>query len=155
MIQVDLSNIVNIRVIKNINQKEIVEFLGISKGTYSAWENGSDIIPLSRLNDICSYLNISIDYALGLTKQINYSNSNQKLDINKIGNNLRKIRKENNYTLELLAEKLNTSISVLSRYENGKTLIITPFVLAYAKLFNLSIDYIIGKIDNPIKLNFK
>ena len=138
MIQVDLSNIVNIRVIKNINQKEIVEFLGISKGTYSAWENGSDIIPLSRLNDICSYLNISIDYALGLTKQINYSNSNQKLDINKIGNNLRKIRKENNYTLELLAEKL-----------------ITPFVLAYAKLFNLSIDYIIGKIDNPIKLNFK
>jgi len=145
----NLENLIKVRIDKGISQKEILEFLKISKGTYSAWESGKDIIPLNRLNDICNYLEISCDYALGITNLNNYKILNNDLNLKSIGTNLRKIRKENNYNLIKLANSLNTSISVISRYENGYTLILTSFIYEYSKLFNISIDYLLGKTLEP------
>lgn len=144
-----LSNIYNFRIENNITQKEIIEILKVSKGTYSAWENGQDIIPLNRLNEVCNYLNISIDYALNITNLKIYTNYKHNIDKEKLKNRLKEIRKENKYTLKKLALKLNTSPSVLSRYENGKTTILVPLLLAYCKEFNISADYLLGKIDSP------
>ena len=145
----NLENIIRIRNDKEISQKEIINYLKVSKGTYSAWESGKDIIPLARLNDICNYLNISIDYALNLTNNINYKDEKKELDKITISKRLKEIRKENKHTLQQLANKLNTSASVLSRYENTKTIILTPFLLAYNKIYNVSIDYLLGKTDYP------
>ncbi len=145
----NLENIIRIRNDKEISQKEIINYLKVSKGTYSAWESGKDIIPLTRLNDICNYLNISIDYALNLTNNLNYKDEKKELDKITISKRLKEIRKENKHTLQQLANKLNTSASVLSRYENTKTIILTPFLLAYNKIYNVSIDYLLGKTDYP------
>ena len=145
----DLSNIYNYRLENNISQKAIVEFLNVSKGTYSAWENGQDIIPLLRLNDVCNYLNISIDYALNLNSIKNYSNSQCHINKDLLKNRLKDIRKENKYTLKSLALKFNTVPSVLSRYETGKTVILLPLLFAYSKEFNVSIDYLLGKTNEP------
>ena len=70
----NLENVLNIRQMKNITQKRIIEYLQVSKGTYLAQESGKDIIPILRLNDLCNYLNISIDYSLNLTKKMSYKN---------------------------------------------------------------------------------
>lgn len=144
----NLKNLVDYRMDKGISQKELIEALNISKGTYSAWESGKDIIPLNRLNEICNYLNISIDYALGISNN-NYITINKDLDLKSIGTRLKDLRKEKNYTLEKLASFLNTSISVISRYENGHTLILTSFIYEYSKLFNVSIDYLLGRTNDP------
>ncbi|MCX4253679.1 MAG: helix-turn-helix transcriptional regulator [Bacilli bacterium] len=144
----NLSNIYAFRIENNITQKEIIQYLNISKGTYSAWESGQDIIPLKRLNDLCNYLNISIDYALQINNKC-YDNSKKEIDKTLLQKRLKDIRKENNLTLKDLALKFNTSPSVLSRYENGQTIILVPFLVSYAKLFNISVDYLLGKIDEP------
>ena len=52
-----------------------------------------------------------------------------------------------------LAKKLNTDNGVISRYESGKTLILTSFLVEYSNIFNISCDYLLGKIDEKIKLN--
>lgn len=149
----NLTNIYNYRIEKNISQKEIIEFLNVSKGTYSAWENGQDIIPLKRLVDLCDYLNISVDYALNINGYKEYTCSKNGFYKDLLKARLKDIRKENNYTLKTLSLKLNTSPSVLSRYETGKTIILVPFLVAYTKEFNISIDYLLGKIDEPKYLN--
>ena len=66
---------------------------------------------------------------------------------------LKEIRKENKYTQAKLAKKLNTDNGVISRYESGKTLILTSFLVEYSNIFNISCDYLLGKIDEKIKLN--
>ena len=45
------------------------------------------------------------------------------------------------------------SIVVISRYENGQTTILTSFLIEYAKFFNVSCDYIMGRIDEKIPLD--
>lgn len=145
----NLKNLINYRVDKGISQKEVVEVLNISKGTYSAWESGKDNIPLYRLNEICNYLGISIDYALGISSKANYAIVNKDLDLKLVGKRIKDIRKGNKYTLEKLSNALNTSISVISRYENGHNLILTSFIYEYSKLFNVSVDYLLGKTNEP------
>ena len=66
---------------------------------------------------------------------------------------LKEIRKEHKYTQAKLAKKLNTDNGVISRYESGKTLILTSFLIEYSNIFNISCDYLLGKIDEKIKLN--
>ena len=145
----NLKNLMNYRIEKGISQKEMIEVLNISKGTYSAWESGKDNIPLYRLNEICNYLGISIDYALGISNKENCVIINKDLDLKLIGKRIKAIRKDKKYTLKKLATALNTSISVISRYENGHTLILTSFIYEYSKLFNVSVDYLLGKTNEP------
>ena len=71
--------------------------------------------------------------------------NNIQLDKKKIGDNLKKFRKEYHLTQENLASILNTSHSTISSYENGKTLILTAFVYQIATRFNVSIDYLMGR----------
>ena len=53
---------------KELTQQELSKILGISRSTYAGWENGIDTISLLRLNDLCDYLDISLDYLCGKKK---------------------------------------------------------------------------------------
>lgn len=143
----NLDNLIKYRENNLISQKQIVETLGISKGTYSAWESGNDIIPLNRLNDVCNILGISVDYALGLANNSNYIIINKDLDLKLIGNRLKYLRKRYEFTLAYMAKQIHSSPSILSRYENGKTLVLTTVLFEYAKFFGISVDYILNRID--------
>ncbi len=63
---------------KELTQQELSEILGISRSTYAGWENGIDTIPLSKLNDLCNYLDISLDYMCGISSQKQYKNVRTK-----------------------------------------------------------------------------
>ncbi len=139
----------NLRENKGISQKEIANFLNISPFTYSHYENEQDIIPSKYLNDLANYLNVSIDYIFSLTSVENYSYTLK--DINKIksGQRLKDLRKEKKLTQKRIAEILNTAHQVISKYEKGVNLIATPFLYTICKKYNISADYLLGKIDHP------
>ena len=126
-------------------QKDIAQILNIDRSTYSTWETNLKIIPLKHLNSLSNYYNISMDYILGLTnKKIKYKKLNE-LDKKIIGNNIKKLRSNNNLTLRDLARILNTTSSTISAYETGKTLLLTAFAIEIAKKYHLSIDELCGK----------
>ncbi len=56
-----------------LTQKEMGEFLKLSRRTYVHYENGTRNIPLDVLIDIANFHNVSIDYLLGRTnnKKVN------------------------------------------------------------------------------------
>ena len=134
---------------KNLSQKDIANILNITRGLYAQYEIADKIIPLNHLNTLSNYFNVSIDYLIGLNKSQIYPNL--KKDINKIevGKKLKELRKEKKLTQVKLAQSLNTSHSVISAYEKGKNLILTSFLYSICKKFNISADYLLGKIDNP------
>lgn len=52
---------------KDMNQKELAEALGVTRGAVSMWEIGQRTPDSSTLQKIASFFNVSIDYLLGLT----------------------------------------------------------------------------------------
>ena len=99
------------------------------------------------LNKISNIFNINIDYLVDLSddKYIKFD----KLEIDRInlGKRLREARKSINYTQEKLASKLNTTHSVISAYELGKSTVSTLFIIEIAKLTNKSLNWLLNKVQ--------
>ena len=107
------------------------------------------IIPIKHLNTICNYFNISIDYIFGFTKNIHYYDMKKEIDRKKAGSRLKAFRKEKGLTQVKLSEILNVSQSTIAEYERGTNIIATPFLYEICKKYNISADYLLGRMDNP------
>lgn len=60
---------------------------------------------------------------------------------------LKDLREDHDYTQSVIAEKLNISRPQYSLYETGKRDIPVDLLSILAKLYNTSIDFIIGDTD--------
>ena len=60
---------------------------------------------------------------------------------------LKEAKKSINYTQEKLASKLNTTHSVISAYESGKSTVSTLFIIEIAKLTNKSLNWLLNKVQ--------
>ena len=133
-------------------QKELSDYLKVSRSTYSGWENGIDPIPLLKLNAFCNFYGISLDYICGLTNTKKYEIINDNIDKKVLGNNLRKTRIINNDSQNKIAEIIKVDQSNYSKYELGKVLIHTYPLIDFAKHYKVSIDWLCGKTkDSEIK----
>lgn len=128
-----------------MTQDEVAKSLECTRSAYSLWEINKNTIPLYYLNKFCNLYNINIDYLVNLSneKTINF----KKNEINKIelGAKIKEARKSINYTQEKMAEKLNTTHSVISAYESGKTKVPTLFLIEIAKITNYSLNWFLNK----------
>ena len=117
-----------------ITQNDISKKLGCTRSAYSLWKINKNTIPLYYLNKLSNILNVNIDYLVNLSNK-KYITFN-KVDINRqiLGNRIKQARKSINYTQEKLASKLNTTHSVISAYESGKTAVPTLFMIEIAKI---------------------
>ncbi len=136
--------ILDIREDADINQTEMAEILKTSQSNYSRWENGTEFIPLKKLNLLCNYFNVSMDYVVGITRDSSEA-SKKSLSTKIIGNNLKRLRKEKGITQTDLAEFLNTTQSTISAYESGKTILLTAFALQIVKKYKVSLDWLCGR----------
>ena len=147
--EVIFPRLTNIREDMDISQSQIANIMNVSQATYSRWETGKEIIPLTKLNTYCSYTKHSMDYVCGLIpnerKQITYC---QELDKELIGSRIQLFRMQNGLFQYQLAEFLNTTQSTISSYESGKTLILTAFLYQIAKEYKISMDYLCGRTNN-------
>lgn len=139
-------NLKKIRQKRNITQEKLANKLNIKRGVYSSYETEYHIIPVKHLDALCESLDVSIDYLFGFTNIENYPNI-RKIDRYLSGERLRLLRKDNNLTMKRLADLLNTSHSVIAGYEAGTYIIATPFLYTICKKFNVSADYLMGRID--------
>ena len=127
-----------------LNQKDMAEILKVSQSNYSRWENGRELIPLSKLNILCNHFKITMDYIIGISR---YSKCKKKYEFDNkiIGDRLRIFRKEKGITQVKLAEFLNTTQSTISAYENGKTTLLTAFAIQIVHKYNISLDWLCGR----------
>ena len=132
-----------------IKQADLAKYLNISNKTYSAYEIEYEIIPSKHLVALVDYLNISVDYLFGFTSIKQYSHYKKGVDKKLSGERLKEFRKEKKLTQSKLANKLNTTFSVISGYEIGRRLIATPFLYDLCHKYHISADYLLGKTNEP------
>lgn len=136
--------LLDIRDNAELKQEDMAEILKVSQSNYSRWENGTELIPLKKLNILCNYFELNMDYAIGISRESKFKgkyNFNNKI----LGQRLKTLRKEKNITQKELANFLNTTQSTISAYENGKTTLLTAFALQIIKKYNISLDWLCGR----------
>lgn len=65
------------------------------------------------------------------------------------GEKLKRLRKRRQMTQETLAQELSTSKQVISRYEKGIRTPSVEIANRYAVFFGVSLDYLMGPMENP------
>ena len=70
----------------------------------------------------------------------------------KVYQRLRDLREDADKSQAEIAKIIGTSQSYYAQYENGKRAIPFERMVALAEYYNVSLDYIAGFIDTPIKL---
>lgn len=138
----------DLREYADLSQKDLANKLGVTQQTYSLWEKGTKIIPLKHLNNLCNYYKTSMDYVLGLSNERTNSNIKEIKELNKkeIGSRIKELRENKKLTLRDLASELNTTSSTISAYETGKTLVLTAFAYQICIKYDVSLDWLCGKV---------
>lgn len=132
----------------DLTQEKMGMIVNTKKWSITKWENGKEIIPLPKLNIYANYFNTSMDYILKLTNKKGSSISCSILDPKIVGQNIKKVRKDNNISQRELAKELGTTQSVIYGYENGKFLILTAFAYQICIKYNVSMDWLCGRVYN-------
>ncbi len=134
---------------EGITQEALGKLINVSKQAYNHFEKEYTIIPIKHLNYLCNYFDVSLDYIFNFTTTKKYNNFHQDLDLNIIKKRLKEFRKKHNLTQEKLASELNVVKGTIGNYESARSLIATPFLYTICQKYNMSADYLLGKIDNP------
>ena len=135
---------------KEVTQEEVANILGISRSTYNDYENQISILPIKHINILCNYFYISVDYLFNLSITKKYFSTNKEIDLKKAGMRLKEFRKENKLTQTKLSEILHTTFSTIAFYEKGRNLISTTFLYLICTKYQISADYLLGRIDKKI-----
>ncbi|MBR2952885.1 MAG: helix-turn-helix transcriptional regulator [Clostridia bacterium] len=64
-----IDRLTNLRIDRDIKQKELAELLGIKQSAYSKYEKRRAKLQIEDLIKLCKYFNVSSDYILGLTDE--------------------------------------------------------------------------------------
>ena len=110
-----------LRLDNELTQDEVAKILKVKRSAYSKWELG-----------IIHYI----------------VEDNLDIDWNKLSERLIELRKSNNYTQEYLSKKLGFPQRTYSNYETGTRRPTTFKLLSVAQFFNVSMDYLTGRVDN-------
>lgn len=140
----------DIRTYFDNTQKELSDYLKVSRSTYAGWENGIDAIPLLKLNEFCNFFGISLDYICGLTNTKKYNTINDKIDKTILGKNLKETRLKHSDSQSKISEVIKVDQSNYSKYELGKVLIHTYPLIDFAKHYKVSIDWLCGKTKDSV-----
>ena len=131
-----------------MTQTELGYVFGVSKNTVSGWENAHDTMPLNKLIKFCNLYDYSLDFVCGFTRK-NIKYNKVKANKEKIGNRLKELRNLLNLSQQALANECNFSQATYSTYETGKFLINSITIYTICKTYNISMDYLVGRTDNP------
>ena len=144
--ELDFSRIKDLRIKNNFSQKAIANYLNINQSTYSKFELNKVTIPIELLNKLANYYHVSLDYLLKIKDEPYIKVDKEDIDRVQVGENLKKIRKDNKLYQETLAQEIGTSHSLISEYESGKKLVSLTYGYAICKRYHVSLDWLYGKI---------
>lgn len=130
-------------------QGDIAEILGVKRNTYSKWENEINDMPVEKANILANYYKVSFDYMLGLTRNNVSDNKNLSINWKLFSERLVKLRKDAKLSQEQVSIKLGFAQQTYSHFEVGDRIPTTLKVLIIAQFYNKSVDYLLGRTDNP------
>lgn len=117
-----------------LSQEELAEKLNISQKSISKYELGDRKPQYKVLVRMAEYFGVTTDYLLELEGEGNTM----------LGNRITELRKACDMSQKELGEKLGVSASAIGMYEQGRREPNKAMMIAIAKLFGVTTDYLLG-----------
>ncbi len=123
-----------------LSRLQLSKKIGISFETLNGYFNKDFYPELSVAIKIADYFCCSLQYLMGLTEDY------QTIDENDLSfiETIRKLLKENNLSIEKLMKSLNMSEANFYRWKNNNNKPAMQSLIAIAKFFDVSIDYLVA-----------
>lgn len=118
-------------------QEELASILSVDKSRISKWENNVTYPSHDIVEKICDLFNCTIDFLFCRT------------DNNKTNTRFQRLRVEHGYTQQQLADLLSLDRTTIGKWECGENLPSNKILQKLSKLYNCSIDYLLGNEDCP------
>ena len=126
---------------RDLTQARVAKKLDMSQTGYSKYETGENDIPTAVLIRLSEFYHVSTDYLLGLTDQL----PGEPLFLARI----RLLREEHDWTQQQVANRLHIHRRTYDAYEAGATDVPVEILIALARLYNVSTDYLLGESNDP------
>lgn len=141
-----------LRLSKDMTQEELGRLLGKTKNSISQYETGKREPDLETLMIISEYFNVTLDYLLGKTDDINYGELDHAV-AEMVGSKISILRRTRGTSASVFEDKfLNNGYSV-SDVENGDVALGINTIIEIARYFDVPVGYLTGAIENPISAN--
>lgn len=137
-----------IRRINDYTQGDIAKLLNVTQRTYSKYETGELSIKISQLAILREFYKVSTDYLLGLCDKDTHEFVPKKYNEDVLIKNIKYLRYDNDYSQKQLSSLINCSPSLISMVERKESRIQIDMLVALAKLYNKSTDYLLYSKDN-------
>lgn len=124
-----------------LSRLQLSKKIGISFETLNGYFNKNFYPELSVAIKIANYFDCSLQYLMGLTDEYKNVDKNEMTFIE----TLKKLMKVNNLSIEKLMKSLNMSEANYYRWKNSNNKPAMQSLIALAKFFGVSIDYLIGR----------
>lgn len=134
--------IAQIRREKKLTQEKLSKLLNVSQRCVASWELGERTPSFSRLIEIADKLNVSMDYLLDLSDANTLSNPPPH-------NRIKQLREQLNYTQADIGNIIGVTQQSVFAWEHGTTEPTIQTAITLCKVFNVSLDYLMGLSDIP------
>ena len=144
-----ISNIKLLRKDFNLSQPQLAKETGLANSEISYWENG-ERTPNAKVVIILSrYFQVTTDYLLKLNSDNSsvYRSDDYYADMSLLSKRLKELRIKNNLSQNELAKNVNLSQPAINHWELGNRTPNAKAIIALAKYFGVTTDYLLGESD--------
>lgn len=135
---------------KGTKPNPLAKELQIASGSMTAWKGGK--LPNGEtLLKIADYLGVSVDYLLGRTEEPQVINQYNNGDM--FYERFVQLCARNNEKPTTVLKKIGVSSGNLNNWKNG-TSVKSDILMQLSEHFNVSVDYLLGRTDEPQKINY-
>ena len=131
------NRIKELRNIKNLNQDQVAQVLGVSRQAYANYESGKREPDLQTVIKLANYFDVSLDELLKID---DYTVEDKKT----VGGRIKLARVAKGLKQSELAEMLGLAASTVALYEQNRREPNLKTVVKLAKCLGLSLDYLLG-----------
>jgi len=126
------------------SNEEFAKRVGVSNNVISKITNYGIIPTVKSLIKIANYLNISLEYLIGRTNNTNFVKSENPTAFH---NRVIELKEENKFTFADITNKCTFSRNSIHVWIKRNNLPSLDFAIELASVFNVSIDYLLGRTD--------
>jgi transcriptional regulator with XRE-family HTH domain len=115
-----IERIFNLIKFKNIQQKTLAEYLGVTQSTLSEWKKGNLKPSMEDIIEIAHYFNVTTDYLLGLSDEIDGLSNRRNIDKELVSKGLKEFFKDlikKEHSIEWLSQHQSLTIPRLKLFQ--------------------------------------
>lgn len=137
-----------LRIERHLSRRELAKEIGYKDSVICSYECGRTEPKLENLVQLAEYYDVSLSYIIGMTDMRNRKvekkkSEKDKIEI-KIHVRLKELRKEKKLSQTCLGRKIGCGHSSIANYESGRNRPTIKKILGLLKVFDVSIEYLIG-----------